>query len=268
MLSDAAEAQLLGAERRSDPRIAADLRVEILSQAFSGALAARTRDLSIGGACLATPSPIAVGSIRAVTVAFPEAAVRLRAVGTWQCCHPTLGTTLTGVRFDAVEPPAQDLLWEFVLKEGRQLARFFHFHTAIEGVGIDGAIGLAHVTRLCLPNAGDIVYRQRSGSSSSSIYVVQEGAIVLQMRVNAARTQDFAVLRRGDVFGGSLMPTHNDDEELAVARSQARLLEIDERALAYLSLGTPWLAQALIAAATGAYAHRLRGALRKLGAPD
>jgi hypothetical protein len=267
-LSNASEAKLLGAERRSDPRIAADLRVEILSQGFNGALPARTRDLSIGGVCLATPSPIAVGSVRGVHVVLPEGSVSLRAVGTWQRAHPTLGTILTGVRFDGVEPSAQDFLWEFVLKEGRQLARFFHLHTAIEGVGIDGAIGLAHVTRLCLPSAGDVVYRQQSGSSSGSIYVVVEGSIVLQMRVNAARMQDFAVLRRGDVFGGSWMPTHGDDEELAVARSHSRLLEIDERALDYLSSSSPWLAQALIAAATGATAHRLRGALRKLGASD
>jgi hypothetical protein len=262
VLARAAQAKLFRGERRSDPRVALEIRADILSKDFAGPLPARTRDLSIGGVCIATPSPIAVGSIRGVSVALSEQPLRLRAVGTWQRFHPTLGTILTGVRFDGVEPEAQDLLWEYISREGQQLARFFHRHVAIDELGIDGATGLAQVTRLCLLRTGDVVYRQApGGSASNSIYIVQEGSIVLQVRINATRTQEFGVASRGELFGGLPGISSMEHEEFAVARSQARVLEIDERAFSYLSLSSPWLAQRLAAELTNTYARRVRAAL-------
>ena len=47
-------------EVRNNPRVGADLAVELYATDFGGALLGRTRDLSIGGACIATPSPFNV----------------------------------------------------------------------------------------------------------------------------------------------------------------------------------------------------------------
>jgi hypothetical protein len=249
-------------ERRSDPRVAVDLAAEVSGRDWSGALAARTRDVSVGGACIATPSPIAIGAISAVCLRFPEEALSLRAVGTWQRVHPTLGIVLTGVRFESPPPAALDLLWDAVSRATNQVARFLLAQPALSEIGIDGAIGLAQSMRLCPVRGGDVIYPPPGRTSSpSSIYVVQEGSVALQLRAGGARYRDFAIAHCGELFG-RLPP--GDHSEFAIARSQARLLEIDERAFGYLASTSPRLAQCLFAALTTAYLGRMQRAIQAL----
>ena len=44
-------------ELRGDPRIGTDLAASLYTSDFSGALEARTRDLSVSGCCVVTASP-------------------------------------------------------------------------------------------------------------------------------------------------------------------------------------------------------------------
>lgn len=96
---------------------------------------------------------------------------------------------LTGVAFLDLDTGTQDILWDHVLEAGKQLARFLLRHSDIRDIGIDGALGLAHASRLALYGAGELIYREGAVQESpSSIFVVQEGEVVLRVRVRSRRT--------------------------------------------------------------------------------
>ena len=136
---------------------------------------------------------------------------------------------LTGVAFLELDAATQDILWDHVAETGKQLARFLLRRSALREIGIDGAIGLAHANRLALYAPGELVYPEGVvQDSTSSIFVVQEGEIVL--RVRGAIETDFAALSPGEVFGGLPMLGDAPHHETALARTRVRLIEIDERA--------------------------------------
>ena len=56
MANDKKPPAMLGIEARSDPRVGSEVPVELVSRDFSGVIRAVTRDVSVGGVCVASPA--------------------------------------------------------------------------------------------------------------------------------------------------------------------------------------------------------------------
>jgi len=246
-------------ESRDDPRVACEFRVALHTE-LSTPLVAAARDVSVGGLCVATAYPFAFQSLESVAFELGQAPLRLRANGRWQRTDAASQTVLTGLEFAPLEARIEDLLWDFVVDTGKDIARFIHRRSALRGIGLDGALGIAHASRLRVLRAGELIYCEgRSGSNS--IFIVREGSVTLQVRVRDVRNELLGVVEVGQLFGGLALLAGVAQPELAVARTPTRLLEIDERALNHLARSRPWLAPEIAFAVTRAYGERVRQSL-------
>lgn len=245
-------------EIRSNPRVGIDLPVEIHAGDFGGALLGRTRDLSIGGACLATPSPFSFKSVRRVVIRLPDRTLSLDALGCWQRDEPIEKLVLTGVSFDRPGTEETEVVWNLVLDAGKKLARFLYERTALRELGLEEAMGLAQVTRLRSMQSGDTIYRQgtRNGGNES-IFLVLEGSVMLQIRIRDAIEQPLCRLGPGDLFGGLPLLADLPHAESAVADSSLRLLELDGAAFRHLRSMKPWLGHRLGVALLRVHAQRM-----------
>ena len=134
-------------DMRLAPRVGTDLPVEIYSSEFSGPLPGRTRDLSVGGACIATASPFSAKCVHRINLMLPNRNLTRRAEGRWQRESPADDLVLTGVGFDDPGPDELDALWWVVTSSGQQLARFLHERSSLQELGLEEAMGLAQCTR-------------------------------------------------------------------------------------------------------------------------
>lgn len=252
-------------ELRGEPRVGSAHPVRIYATAFSGPLAGRTRDVSVTGCCIATPSVFDAKSIQRVRLDLPGGALELDAEGRWQRAFAHDDAVMTSVAF--LDPPdeAVERLWDVVLDAGKQLARFLYRHSDLRDVGVDGAMGLAQVTRFREVKAGQALYRQGPADEDErSIFVVDRGRVTLQVRVRGARETALDRLGPGSLLGGLPLLAPVDHAESAVAETDARLLEIDARSFRYLARAKPWLAQLVAQAVTSTYARRLHGVLARV----
>jgi len=244
---------------RAVPRVGADLMVELRSSEFTGGLPGRTRDLSIGGACIATPSPFSFKSLQEVSLQLPGNPLRLQVEGCWQREEPAEALILTGVSFLQPSHEHVDALWTVVMESGKSLARFLFERTQLHELGLEEAMGLAQLTRLRHMPAGRTLYRQDTRrEGEDSIYLITEGSVALQIRVRDAIERDYARLHVGDVFGGLPLVADTEHAESAVTETEVRLLEIDAAAFRYLRTAKPWLGYRLGSAVTRIAAQRLK----------
>ena len=245
-------------EIRSNPRVGADLPVEFYSGEFSGALLGRTRDISIGGACIATQSPFSFKSLRRIVLRLPTQNLTLDAAGCWQREDPIEKLVLTGILFENPTPENLDVIWNLVLDAGKKLARFLYERTALRELGLEEAMGLAQVTRIRTLQAGDSIYRQGTrNAESDSIYLIAEGSVTLQVRIRDAIEQPLAQLSTGDLFGGLPLLADLPHAESAVANTTLRLFEVDGGAFRHLRSMKPWLGHRLGVALLRVHAQRM-----------
>lgn len=249
-------------EVRSNPRVGTDLPVELYATDFGGALLGRTRDLSIGGACVATQSPFSIKGLQRIVLGLPSQNLTLDAVGCWQREDRQENLIITGVQFENPYSEQLDLVWDQVLDAGKKLARFLYERTALHELGLEEAMGLAQVTRLRTIQAGDLIYRQGTqGQGNDSIYMITEGSVTLQLRIRDAIEQSLATLSTGDLFGGLPLLADLPHAESAVANSHVRLLEIDQAAFRHLRSMKPWLGHRLGVALLRVHAQRMADTL-------
>ncbi|HEB87949.1 MAG TPA: cyclic nucleotide-binding domain-containing protein [Deltaproteobacteria bacterium] len=245
-------------EVRSNPRVGTDLPVEIYTSDFGGALVGRSRDLSIGGACIATPSPFSFKSLQRITLGLPTRNLTLDAVGCWQREDPHERIVLTGIAFDDPHPEQLEAVWDQVLDSGKKLARFLYEQTALHELGLEEAMGLAQVTRYRNLQPGDMIYRQGTqGSGNDSIFLITEGSVTLQLRIRDAIEQPLAQLTVGDLFGGLPLLADIPHAESAVANTAVRLLEVDRASFRHLRSMKPWLGHRLGVALLRVHAQRM-----------
>jgi hypothetical protein len=252
-------------QARVDPRVGADFPVDIVSADLAGPLAACSRDLGIGGACLATSSPFSYRALRRVVLHLPGGRLELEAEGRWQREEVSEKAILTGVEFQKPPEAAVSRLWDVVLDGGKALARFLYGDSDLSHFTVDEAVGLAHASRWRNVRAGQSIYRgdvERSGASS--IFVVHTGTVQLQVRAHGSIDHTFATLGPGHLFGGLPLVAGGLPAEAAVARNDARLLEIHEGSFRYLCAAKPWLAQRLAQAVTLTYARRAGALLARV----
>lgn len=245
-------------EIRSNPRVGIDLPVEFFSGEFAGALLGRTRDISIGGACIATQSPFSFKSLRRIVFRLPTQNLTLDAVGCWQREDPVENLVLTGVTFENPTPENLEVVWNLVLDAGKRLARFLYERTALRELGLEEAMGLAQVTRIRTLQPGDMIYRQgMRNSASDSIYLIADGSVTLQVRIRDAIEQPLCQLGTGDLFGGLPLLADLPHAESAVANTTLRLLEVDGAAFRHLRSMKPWLGHRLGVALLRVHAQRM-----------
>ena len=245
-------------EVRSNPRVGTDLPVELYASDFGGALLGRTRDLSIGGACIATQSPFSIKGLQRIVLGLPTQNLALDAIGCWQREDPTENLILTGIQFENPYSEQLELVWDQVLDSGKKLARFLYERTALHELGLEEAMGLAQVTRIRTMQAGDSIYRQGTrGEGNDSIYLITEGRVTLQLRIRGAIEQTLTTLSAGDLFGGLPLLADLPHCESAVADTEVRLLEVDQAAFRHLRSMKPWLGHRLGVALLRVHAQRM-----------
>lgn len=230
-------------DARSTPRVGADFAVEIFSSEFSGSLPGRTRDLSIGGSCIATASPFNIKSVDRIAISLPGSeTLLLRATGCWQREEPSAELMLTGVAFDHPSEAELDTIWNFVLDSGKYLARFLSEKSEIHELGLDDAVALSQMTRYRDIPARHTLYRQGTDEpGQDSIYMVVEGTVVLQVRVRDTHETEIARLGPGQFFGGFPILADVPHVDSAETATDVRLLEIDRHAFQYIRIAKPWL---------------------------
>jgi len=253
-------------EVRSNPRVGTDLPVELYATDFSGALLGRTRDLSIGGACIATQSPFSIKSVQRIVLGLPSQNLTLDAVGCWQREDPAEKLILTGVQFENPDTDVLELVWDQVLDSGKRLARFLYERTALHELGLEEAMGLAQVTRFRQMSIGDLIYRQgQRGDGTDSIFLIIEGNVTLQVRIRDAIERPLCQLGVGDLFGGLPLLADMPHCESAIADSTVRLLEVDASAFRHLRSMKPWLGHRLGVALLRVHAQRMSKTLGLAG---
>lgn len=252
-------------EARAIPRVGAEFVAEIATSDLAQPLQASTRDIGIGGACLATVSPFSYRGVRRVTLTLPDGALSLAARGSWQRAEHAESVVLTGVEFIDPDERATDRLWDLVMECGKQLARFLHGDTDLRSLSPDEAVGISHASRWRDVPAGRYVYRndvQRSGDAG--IFLVGSGLVVLQLRQRGVIDRPIARLGPGRLFGGLALLAEPIEGESAIAHVDSRVLEISQPSFRFLCASKPWLAQRLAQAVTVAYARRAAALLAEI----
>ena len=245
-------------EVRLNPRVGLEIPVQISTADFGGTLLGRTRELSIGGACIATQSPFLFKSLQRVTLSLPTQNLSIDAVGCWQLEDPQDNAILTGIAFANPHPEHVDLIWNEVLDAGKKLARFLYEKSSLSALGLEEAMGLAQVTRSRALAAGQVIYRQGTrGAQSDSIFLLTEGSVTLQLRIRDAIEQPLAQLSAGDLFGGLPLPADLPHAETATTNTEVRLLEVNRAAFRHLRSMKPWLGHRLSVALFRVHAQRL-----------
>ncbi len=253
-------------EARVTPRVGTDFPVEIRSSEFAGGLPGRTRDLSVGGTCVATASPFSIKSVDQISIRLPDRdLLTLRCSGCWQREEASAELMLTGFSFDHPNEAELDTIWDFVLDSGKYLARFLCEQTELHELGLDDAMSLSQMTRYMDIPVGHTLYRQDTDTpGQDSIYLVIEGTVTLQVRVRDTREVEFARLEAGQFFGGLPLLAGVPHAESATAASDVRLLEIDRQSFQYIRTAKPWLGYRLGAGLLRISAQRLSEILRRV----
>ena len=252
-------------EHRASPRVGADFPVDVYASGFHGPLSGRTRDLGVGGVCIATPSPFDWKGVSRAVIRLPSGPLDLEAEGAWQNHARGEEVFFTGVRFRNPSDAALEVLLDLVLEAGKQLARFLYRHSDLRGLGLEEAMGLAQVTRLRQVEPGKAIYRQDvMEAGEDSIYIIGSGQVMLQVRVRDARDVPIERLGPGQLFGGLPIVAAVEPGESAIADTSTQLYEINRTAYSYLYRAKPWLAQQLAFEVARAAARRMRSVLARL----
>jgi len=254
-------------EARANPRVGTDLAVQIHASGFSGSLPARTRDLSVGGACVATASPFDVKSVESIVVTTATGdSIRIRCQGCWQREEPSHELMLSGLSFNEPDDVQLDFIWDIVLDSGKYLARFLCENTELHELGLEDAMSLSQMSRFKDVPSGHTLYRQgEDGPGTDSIYLVMEGSVVLTVRARGSREVDVVRLESGDFFGGLPVLAGVPNAESAAAATDVRLLEIDRHSFQYIRTARPWLGYRLGSAMLRLSAQRMSHILLRVG---
>ncbi len=252
-------------EIRSSGRVGTDLPVDLHVSELPAPLPARSRDLGVGGVCIATASPFALKSVRRVVIGLPSGPLTLDAEGRWQVDASGDDVVLSGLAFSNAPPEAIEVLSSFVLDNVAELARFLCGQSELRDFGLEEILGLAQITRFTDVPAGRFLYRQGTAQPrEDSIYIVASGTICLQARARNAREVTLARLSPGQVLGGMPLLAESPHPESAVAETDCRLLEINRDSFRYLENARPWLAQRLAFAVVRTYTRRLHDVIGRL----
>lgn len=250
-------------DARTGHRVALDRPVRLELDGPSGSLPARLRDLSLGGACVSTRSPIALQSVRRISLDLCGERALLRAEGRWQGAASDLQVSI-GLSFREASHHERDLLEHTIDHAARLLAKFVESSPELPKLSHEDAMALALCSRYRTVPQGGVVYRQgASEPAGDSFLIVAEGEIVLHRRVRDARNVTLSRLGARTLFGGLPLLADVPNLEYAVASVPSRLLEITRPSFALMRIVNPLLAQRVTRYATAAHLNRLSALLER-----
>ena len=253
-------------DARVHDRVAVDLPIELHLSGLTHPLSARTRDLSAGGMCLATDSPVAVSEIRRVTIQLGAGqTVDLDAEGKRQSVPDAEQSVLTSLQFVNVAPEVRLLLEREVQDRSRKLAEFL-VASELDGLNVDDAAGITRVTRLRRVPARQHVYRQGAEETNAGLFVVYKGEICLDVRLGRGGGREIALsrVRPGGILGGLTLMARMKAVESAWAEDEATLVEISSGAFHYLRFARPLLAQRMTESALRRHGERMLSLFSRL----
>jgi hypothetical protein len=252
----------LARERRDDPRVAIDLDAELKSNGFDFPLEVAVRDLSAGGACIVSESPVALSEISGLRIDTGRHSLSFSAEALWQ--EKRQDALYTGLRFTNPQRADQRMLMDLIFETTRDIVDFLIFESSLSGMGRGDALHMAGASRLRKIEAGAWLYWQdRPTADSESIFLILDGSIRVRSRVEG-RERDLADLKRGDIFGGLSSLAGVAPPESATAEMPTTLIELDVRAISFLLEQRPWLIHRLSQAIFGGYIGRTGNLLSRV----
>ena len=255
----------LSAERRDDPRVAVALSATVSSSDFLHPLEVQVRDLSAGGACIATSAPLGTQGIHQLRIETTGKPLELPAEGLWLEKHQ--GAHYVGMRFAPLPRSDERALMQIVSEASQSVVEFLVFESALQGIGRGEALALANTSRMRTIDTGTWLYRQDTPSADGDcVFLVLDGEIRLNKRLRH-RTHQLVDLGRGCVFGGFPALAGMKPPESAVANEATTLLELDPAAISYLLQHSPWLTHRLTQSIVSGYADRMDRFLELQGTP-
>ena len=247
--TDTASALLEG---RREVRVGVQHPVEIDCSSFDLPLAAQVRDVSAGGMCIATPSPIPVEKLAGVGLQVAGGSLRLNAVGVWQTRISMDESVLTGLEFIRPEPFLLMSLREWVDASVRDVGAFLYEVLRSEKIGFEDCMLLAQSTRVRVIPRGRYLYKRGESplDQDDSIFFLREGKVELGIPKPHGSPHITAELGPFSLLGGlgcvASMPHFED----ARALEDTTVLEIARPAFAYLRIAQPllahWLSQVVM----------------------
>ncbi len=217
-------------DRRDFPRVAIDVPTELELQGM-GRIPSVSCDLSVGGICVSTRSRFVLDSLRSVALTLPQRTLTLKAEGRWQRETGGDQTFLTGAEF--VEQTRQVVyeLWDVIHETGKRLTTFLSTSSDLQVFPLSELMEVAHVTRYrSIPSGGQIYRQAERSAGEDSIFIILEGAVVLETRSKRGRRVELCRLGAGCLFGGTPLLTGTSHRESAVACCDVGLLEISSGA--------------------------------------
>ena len=239
-------------ESRREVRVGVQYPVEVYSSSFDLPLAAQVRDISAGGMCIATPSPIPVEKIAGVGIDLPGGALRMNGVGVWQTRMSMDESVLTGLKF--IRPEAHQLLSlrEWVDACGREVGAFLSEVLKSAKIGFEDCILLAQSTRVRVIPRGRYLYRRGETpvDRDDSIFFIQRGRVELTLPKRHGPADVTAQLGPFSLLGGLGCVASMSHFEDAQAIDDTTVFEISRAAFAYLRISQPllahWLSQVVM----------------------
>ncbi|MEE3326822.1 MAG: cyclic nucleotide-binding domain-containing protein [Myxococcota bacterium] len=239
-------------EARREVRVGAQHPVEVYCSSFDLPLAAQVRDISAGGMCIATPSPIPVEKLAGVGLQLPGGNLRINAAGVWQTRMSMDESVLTGLTFIRPEPFLLLSLREWVDACVRDVGGFLSEVLRSEKIGFEDCMLLAQSTRVRVIPRGRCLYQRGESPADrdDSIFFVREGLVELSIPRQQGSPHVTAQLGPFSLLGGlgcvASMPHFED----AQALEDTTVLEISRPAFAYLRIAQPllahWLSQVVM----------------------
>jgi hypothetical protein len=263
---DAAQAATAVLELREAPRVGTDFPVEIHSPGFDAPLPARARDISTGGLCFATPSRLALDSLRSVTLNLPQGRTRFDIEAKWQTTEGLDDAVLTGAVFVGLLPAEVATLWDVVDRKSREIGNFLYEALREDGATLDDAMSMAQTTRTRVVPRGRFIYQRHEAQEpgDDSIFIVHQGSVELTLPVRAGREVRLSKVGPGSILGGLGCVTGMLPLESAQTHEETVLLEVSKSAFSYLRVAKPLLAHWLGQVIMGGYLRRMDGVLSRL----
>ncbi len=229
---------------RLGPRVAAYIPIQVHLTNQAETLVARSRDVGIGGVCIATREDFPVLEVESVSIEFPGRTLSSMARGCWQRRVEDEDAVLSGIQFVDCSLEVRGALAEMVQKRAHEIACFLEESESLRGLDLDDRLELAKFSRLRQVPANRVVYRA-SDREIESLFVVFRGSVSIRSAIASVEDR---VLPQGRSFGGRSLIADLPSIETCTAREDTQLLEIDVYAFRFLEFARPMLARRVMRA--------------------
>lgn len=245
---------------RQSMRVACNVPVSLVMTNYPAPfLPGRAVDIGVAGICVQTDTLLDARSVRAVRLELGDHEVEFGVDSKWQSEFLPDQGPLSGFVFRQVGADDEIALWDFIQTRGRELATFIRGCVGFESLGFEDAFNLAMATRLRQVSGGRTVYGP-DDASSSSIYTLVRGSVVIDELEAGGVRERIAVVKPGEPFGGLAVVAGCMAFEYAFAAEESIILEFPSYTVEHLIATKPLLSIVLLRAAAYQWIVRLREA--------